>query len=80
MSTGVGANRGGEEVEGQDVLRGFEALKVKDPSLSPRGFLGLKEARGEGRSFKCGETVGKSEDAAMHKDRRRGKLALSIIK
>ena len=57
----------------------LEALKVKDPSLSPRGLLGLKEARGEGRSFKCGETVGKCEDAAMHKDRRRGKLALSII-
>ena len=28
----------------------LEALK-KDPSLTPRGFLGLKEARGEGRSF-----------------------------
>ena len=53
-----------------------EALKVKDPNLSPRGFLGLKE----GRSFNCGEAVSKCEDAAMHKDRRRGKLALSIIK
>ena len=24
----------------------LEALKVRDPSLSPRGLLGLKEARG----------------------------------
>ena len=56
----VGTSRGGEEVEGQDVPQGSGGAKIEGPQSSPRGLSSLKEARGERRSFKCGERLGVS--------------------